>query len=150
MSYIYVVQMNIPAQHEAEFNRIYDTEHVPIGREGGLVAVELDHRQPDDAPQSVADQVADDRAERGCDNADCEQEIDSLRPEQHHRDEEQVGRHWEKRAVGKRNPRQRPGAVAMVRQGRDAAEPAATRCGGGHLNRAQRNSPSGRLGKAGL
>src|SRR5258708_33252169 len=30
MSYIYVVQMNIPAQHEAEFNRIYDTEHVPM------------------------------------------------------------------------------------------------------------------------
>jgi hypothetical protein len=30
MSYIYVVQMNIPAQHEADFNRIYDTEHVPM------------------------------------------------------------------------------------------------------------------------
>jgi hypothetical protein len=30
MSYIYVVQMNIPAAHEAEFNRIYDTEHVPM------------------------------------------------------------------------------------------------------------------------
>jgi len=30
MSYIYVVQMNIPAQHEAEFTRIYDTEHVPM------------------------------------------------------------------------------------------------------------------------
>ncbi len=30
MSYVYVVQMNIPAQHEAEFNRIYDTEHVPM------------------------------------------------------------------------------------------------------------------------
>ena len=30
MSYIYVVQMNIPAQHEAEFNRVYDTEHVPM------------------------------------------------------------------------------------------------------------------------
>jgi hypothetical protein len=30
MSYIYVVQMNIPAQHEAEFHRIYDTEHVPM------------------------------------------------------------------------------------------------------------------------
>ena len=29
MSYIYVVQMNIPAQYEADFNRIYDTEHVP-------------------------------------------------------------------------------------------------------------------------
>jgi hypothetical protein len=30
MSYIYVVQMNIPVAHEAEFNRIYDTEHVPM------------------------------------------------------------------------------------------------------------------------
>ena len=30
MSYIYVVQMNIPTAHEAEFNRIYDTEHVPM------------------------------------------------------------------------------------------------------------------------
>ncbi len=30
MSYIYVVQMNIPAQHEADFNRVYDTEHVPM------------------------------------------------------------------------------------------------------------------------
>ena len=30
MSYIYMVQMDIPAQHEAELNRIYDTEHVPM------------------------------------------------------------------------------------------------------------------------
>jgi hypothetical protein len=30
MSYIYVVQMNIPAQHEADFNRVYDTEHVQM------------------------------------------------------------------------------------------------------------------------
>lgn len=27
--YVYVVQMDIPTQMEAEFNRIYDTEHVP-------------------------------------------------------------------------------------------------------------------------
>ncbi len=27
--YIYLVQMDIPAEHEASFNRIYDTEHVP-------------------------------------------------------------------------------------------------------------------------
>jgi len=26
--YIYMVQMDIPAEHEADFNRIYDTEHV--------------------------------------------------------------------------------------------------------------------------
>jgi hypothetical protein len=30
MSYIYLVQMNIPAEHETEFNRVYDTEHVPM------------------------------------------------------------------------------------------------------------------------
>ena len=30
MSFIYVVQMNIPAEHEAEFDRIYDSEHVPM------------------------------------------------------------------------------------------------------------------------
>ena len=28
-AYIYLVQMDIPAEHEAAFNRIYDTEHVP-------------------------------------------------------------------------------------------------------------------------
>ena len=27
--FIYMVQMDIPAEHEAAFNRIYDTEHVP-------------------------------------------------------------------------------------------------------------------------
>lgn len=29
MSYLHVVQMDIPAEHEAEFNRIYDQEHMP-------------------------------------------------------------------------------------------------------------------------
>ncbi|MCB1739310.1 MAG: hypothetical protein KDK91_03000 [Gammaproteobacteria bacterium] len=28
--FVYVVQMDIPAQHEAEFNRIYDAEHAPL------------------------------------------------------------------------------------------------------------------------
>lgn len=28
--YIYVVQMDIPAAYEAEFNRVYDAEHVPM------------------------------------------------------------------------------------------------------------------------
>jgi hypothetical protein len=28
-AYVYLVQMDIPAAHEAAFNRIYDTEHVP-------------------------------------------------------------------------------------------------------------------------
>ncbi len=27
--YIYLVQMDIPAEHEEAFNRIYDTQHVP-------------------------------------------------------------------------------------------------------------------------
>jgi len=27
--YIYLVQMDIPPEHEAAFNRVYDTEHVP-------------------------------------------------------------------------------------------------------------------------
>ena len=27
--YLYVVQMDIPAEHEEAFNRIYDTEHIP-------------------------------------------------------------------------------------------------------------------------
>ncbi len=30
MSYIFVVQLDIPAEHEAEFNRVYDTEHFPM------------------------------------------------------------------------------------------------------------------------
>ncbi len=30
MSYIYIVQMDIPAEYEAEMNRVYDTEHVPM------------------------------------------------------------------------------------------------------------------------
>jgi hypothetical protein len=29
MTHIFVVQLDIPAEHEAEFNRIYDTEHFP-------------------------------------------------------------------------------------------------------------------------
>ena len=30
MTYAYVVQMDIPAALEDDFNRIYDTEHVPL------------------------------------------------------------------------------------------------------------------------
>jgi hypothetical protein len=30
MAHIFVVQLDIPAQHEAEFNRVYDTEHFPM------------------------------------------------------------------------------------------------------------------------
>jgi hypothetical protein len=28
-AFIYLVQMDIPAEHEAAFNRVYDDEHVP-------------------------------------------------------------------------------------------------------------------------
>ncbi len=28
-AFIYLVQMDIPAEHEADFNRVYDDEHVP-------------------------------------------------------------------------------------------------------------------------
>ena len=27
--FVYLVQMDIPPEHEADFNRVYDTEHVP-------------------------------------------------------------------------------------------------------------------------
>jgi len=27
--FVYLVQMDIPTEHEADFNRIYDTQHVP-------------------------------------------------------------------------------------------------------------------------
>jgi hypothetical protein len=30
MPHIFVVQLDIPAQHESEFNRVYDTEHFPM------------------------------------------------------------------------------------------------------------------------
>ena len=29
MPHIFVVHLDIPAEHEAEFNRVYDTEHFP-------------------------------------------------------------------------------------------------------------------------
>ena len=28
--YVYIAQMDIPPEHEAEFNRIYDHDHIPI------------------------------------------------------------------------------------------------------------------------
>ena len=30
MTNLFVVQLEIPAEHEAEFNRVYDTEHFPM------------------------------------------------------------------------------------------------------------------------
>lgn len=29
MSHLFMVQLDIPAEHEAEFNRVYDSEHFP-------------------------------------------------------------------------------------------------------------------------
>jgi hypothetical protein len=29
MSYLFFVELDIPAEHEAEFNRVYDAEHFP-------------------------------------------------------------------------------------------------------------------------
>jgi hypothetical protein len=30
MAHIFMVQLDIPAEHEAEFTRVYDTEHFPM------------------------------------------------------------------------------------------------------------------------
>lgn len=30
MTHLFVVQLDIPAEHEADFNRVYDTEHFPM------------------------------------------------------------------------------------------------------------------------
>ena len=30
MAHVFIVQLDIPAEHEAEFNRVYDTEHFPM------------------------------------------------------------------------------------------------------------------------
>ena len=37
MTHIFVVQLDIPAEHEAEFNRVYDTEHFPMLSKGSRV-----------------------------------------------------------------------------------------------------------------
>ena len=29
-NYVYIAQMDIPREHEAEFNQIYDEDHIPI------------------------------------------------------------------------------------------------------------------------
>lgn len=39
--YLYVVQMDVPTQLEADFNRIYDTQHVPeISKVPGVLGVD--------------------------------------------------------------------------------------------------------------
>jgi hypothetical protein len=47
MSHLFVVQLDIPAEHEAEFNRVYDTQHFPmLSKVPGVLRAEryrLDH-----------------------------------------------------------------------------------------------------------
>jgi hypothetical protein len=58
MSYIYVVQMDVPAALEAEFNRIYDQDHVPkILKVPGVrscVRYRLDHSTVATMPRYLA------------------------------------------------------------------------------------------------
>jgi hypothetical protein len=58
MSYVYVVQMDIPSALEAEFNRIYDEEHVPrILKVPGVHACQryrLAHSTQPDMPRYLA------------------------------------------------------------------------------------------------
>lgn len=56
--YLYVVQMDIPADKEADFNRIYDTQHVPnITTVPGVSACtrfKLESADVDAVPQYIA------------------------------------------------------------------------------------------------
>ncbi len=58
MSYLFVVQMDIPVEHEAEFNRIYDEQHVPmILKVPGCLSCtryRLSHSAQADAPRYLA------------------------------------------------------------------------------------------------
>ena len=79
--YIYVVQMDVPANKEADFNRIYDTQHVPelskVPGVRGVVRYRLESADVDgvaryaavyeidapDLPQSPARKAASDRGD---------------------------------------------------------------------------------------
>ena len=108
-----------------------DDPHTPISdqplkcRELVLVMIELDHRLTDQGPQPVADDVADDRSQGGAGEADREKEPQPFRPQQRHRHEQQIGRDWQKRAVGEGDGEQRPWAQAVMGQRRDMPQPAA-------------------------
>ena len=58
MSYVYVVQMDVPAHLEAEFNRIYDEDHVPtILKVPGVRSCRryrLEHSTKDGMPRYMA------------------------------------------------------------------------------------------------
>jgi hypothetical protein len=56
--YVYVVQMDIPPEHDAEFNRIYDTDHLPIVLKvpgvRGCQRFKLEHVNPAGGPRYMA------------------------------------------------------------------------------------------------
>ncbi|MEE3141003.1 MAG: hypothetical protein VX307_00270 [Chloroflexota bacterium] len=56
--YLYVVQMDIPAEKEADFNRIYDTQHVPNITTGpgvqGCTRFKLESADVDGVPTYLA------------------------------------------------------------------------------------------------
>jgi hypothetical protein len=58
MSYLYIAQMDIPAEHEALFNRLYDEEHVPqILKVPGCKSCtrfKLDNSSKDGTPKYIA------------------------------------------------------------------------------------------------
>jgi len=66
MSYVYVVQMDVPAALEAEFNRIYDEDHVPtiltVPGVRSCARYRLDHSTVSDMPRYLAIYEVDDDA----------------------------------------------------------------------------------------
>jgi len=56
--YVYVAQMDIPPEHEAEFNRIYDNDHIPIILEvpgvRGCQRFKLEQGSPAGGPRYMA------------------------------------------------------------------------------------------------
>ena len=56
--YVYVVQMDVPEQFEDDFNRVYDTQHVPsilkVPGVHGCHRFRLEHGDVDGVPQYLA------------------------------------------------------------------------------------------------
>ena len=56
--YLYIVQMDIPADKEADFNRIYDTQHVPnittVPGVSGCTRFKLESADVDGVPTYLA------------------------------------------------------------------------------------------------
>src|SRR5712671_143530 len=108
-------------------------DQVLIGGKAVPITVQLHKPRADQTPQSVADYVADDSAQRGGDSADEGQRPDLLRPHERHRDKQQVGWDGQKRAVSERNRRKRPPAVTMSRKRFHIPHQAAAPSGGDYL-----------------